>query len=220
MFLSRIAMDTNRRETLRALASPQIIHAVLEKFCPNDSNAGSMRKIWRIDRLKGRLYLLVLSPNEPDLSGIIEQFGSSGTAAEIKNYGGLLSRIQVGQAWQFRLCANPVHCVREGQESKRRGKIYAHVTIDQQKEWLRKRAAACGVSFLLGEAGSYVDGFDVVESGTIRFRRKDRSVTLGVATFEGKLQVTDADLFKKALVGGIGRAKAYGCGLMTVARLL
>lgn len=38
-------------------------------------------------------------------------------------------------------------------------------------------------------------------------------------TFEGVLTITEAELFRKALIDGIGRAKAYGCGLMTLARI-
>ena len=36
--------------------------------------------------------------------------------------------------------------------------------------------------------------------------------------FEGRLKVEDADVFKDALVNGIGREKAYGMGLLTIAR--
>ncbi len=35
-------------------------------------------------------------------------------------------------------------------------------------------------------------------------------------SYEGLLKVSDADLFKKLLVNGIGKEKAYGMGLMTV----
>ena len=35
--------------------------------------------------------------------------------------------------------------------------------------------------------------------------------------FEGVLTVTDADAFRNALVNGIGREKAYGMGLLTIA---
>lgn len=36
-------------------------------------------------------------------------------------------------------------------------------------------------------------------------------------TFTGFLQITDLDKFKQALVNGLGREKAYGMGLLTVA---
>ena len=43
-------------------------------------------------------------------------------------------------------------------------------------------------------------------------------VTLRKAIFEGVLRVTDAELFTRTLTEGIGRAKAYGNGLLTLRR--
>ena len=43
-------------------------------------------------------------------------------------------------------------------------------------------------------------------------------VTLTRASYEGVLEITDANTLRAALVNGMGHAKAYGCGLMTLAR--
>jgi CRISPR system Cascade subunit CasE len=43
-------------------------------------------------------------------------------------------------------------------------------------------------------------------------------LTFGDVLFEGRLAVTDADLFRRTLVQGIGSGKAYGFGLLSVAR--
>ena len=48
-------------------------------------------------------------------------------------------------------------------------------------------------------------------------REEKSRVKLLAVTYEGLLTVTDADAFRKALVNGIGREKAYGMGLLTVA---
>ena len=45
-----------------------------------------------------------------------------------------------------------------------------------------------------------------------------RSVTQRQVSMTGELQVTDPELLRAALVNGMGRGKAYGCGLMTLAR--
>lgn len=37
--------------------------------------------------------------------------------------------------------------------------------------------------------------------------------------FEGELEITDVETFTKALYSGIGRSKAFGCGLMLVKRI-
>ncbi|MGY2119152.1 type I-E CRISPR-associated protein Cas6/Cse3/CasE [Nocardia gipuzkoensis] len=46
-----------------------------------------------------------------------------------------------------------------------------------------------------------------------------KPVILHTATFEGRLEIVDVERFTAALVEGIGPAKAYGCGLMTLAAL-
>jgi CRISPR system Cascade subunit CasE len=50
------------------------------------------------------------------------------------------------------------------------------------------------------------------------FAKRDhkRPVTLVTATFDGHLEVTDPDRLRRTLTAGLGRAKAYGCGLMTL----
>ena len=44
-------------------------------------------------------------------------------------------------------------------------------------------------------------------------------VTINRTVYEGVLHVTDAEVLRRVLVTGIGRSKAYGCGLMTLARV-
>ena len=213
MFLSRIALDTKRRETMRALASPRLLHGAVEQSC----SGGKQRKLWRIDWLGETCYLLVLSEKKPDFANLEKQFGYRNPAQkwETRDYGPLLSRLQSGQVWRFRLRANPVRSsFREKEETTGRGKVFAHVTHDQQKQWLRSRAEACG--FALEE-----DAFDVVHTQWLKFSKYEngsQKVSLRTATFEGVLTIRSAERFKQALVSGIGRAKAYGCGLLTLAR--
>ncbi|MFD8417091.1 type I-E CRISPR-associated protein Cas6/Cse3/CasE [Streptomyces sp. NPDC059650] len=44
------------------------------------------------------------------------------------------------------------------------------------------------------------------------------TVTLDVVVYEGTLTVTDPPLLAQVLVAGIGSGKAYGCGMLTLAR--
>lgn len=212
MYLSRIALDANRRETMKALASPQLLHGAVEQ----SFDGRRQRNLWRTDWLGGKCYLLVLSTDKPDFSRIAEQFGHPQTERpwETKIYDQLLARLQAGQTWRFRLRANPVHSSSRDKDAESgRGKVFAHVTQTQQKQWLLARAEACG--FTLKE-----DAFDVVHTQWIKFHRGTDSsfeVTLRTATFEGVLTITDAERFRQTLMSGVGRAKAYGCGLMTIA---
>ena len=79
---------------------------------------------------------------------------------------------------------------------------------------------------LENEVGERVDGRNLLVSLVDRrvenfFRVKGedkRPVTLKLATFQGTLKVTDPRALRSALANGIGRAKGYGAGLLTLAR--
>lgn len=216
MYLSRIALNANLRKTMQAFASPRILHGAVEASFQDSVNEKRKRILWRIDRLKGVYYLLVLSEKQPDFSHIVEQFGHAGNAGqwETKNYSSLLERLKEDQVWQFRLRANPVrNSSMEKKQKTGRGKVFAHVTQIQQKQWLLNRAQTNG--FLLTE-----DSFDVIHSEWKKFTKPGDNkhvVSLRVVDFEGLLTITDGECFRKTLLTGIGRGKAYGCGLLTIA---
>jgi len=211
MYLSRIALDVNRRETMRAIAQPSILHGAVE----NCFHGERERKLWRLDNLNDELYLLMLSGDIPDLIKIQDQFGykSDNDGWEVKNYSNLFNRLETGQNWRFRLCANPVRSIIEG--DGKRGKIYPHISIKHQKNWLLKRAETHGFQL-------EYERFTITRSERIKFRKNvDNSIkiSLSIVDFEGVLKITDVLNFKQTLVNGIGRAKAYGCGLLTVMRV-
>ena len=95
-------------------------------------------------------------------------------------------------------------------------------------------AAACEQSVaaaeaLEGSAGQDDDPNDRASLLVVRrekpvFDRKDREtqksgkVTIGRVVYEGILRIEDVRAFRQTLVNGLGPSKAYGCGLMTLAR--
>ncbi|MDR2167618.1 MAG: type I-E CRISPR-associated protein Cas6/Cse3/CasE [Clostridiales bacterium] len=207
MFLSRIELNTNDLEAKRALTSPQVIHAALEACF--EENAATGRLLWRIDRLYGKIYLLLFSAMPPNLTEMSNRLSPSSTG-ETKDYSGFLAQIQAGQSFRFRLKANPVHSV-GSREYGVRGKIYGHVTIEQKRAWLVNKAKSCG--FETNES------LEITEAGQVGFKKKSHRVSFSMAVYEGFLTVTDRELFIKSLTQGIGRAKAYGFGLLTVAHI-
>ncbi len=46
---------------------------------------------------------------------------------------------------------------------------------------------------------------------------RTHQVKLTRVTFDGRLRVLDPAVFRRTLTSGLGKAKAYGCGLMTLA---
>lgn len=207
MYLSRVELDPTRRSTMTALAAPQKFHGAVESAFSGERR----RRLWRLDRLGEKLYLILLSEEMPDLSGVVEQFGT-GAVPESRNYDPLLARITPGSRWQFRLAANPTKSCKDAQKPATRGTVAAHCTTQYQKQWLLDRAAKHG--FALTE-----DSFTVTRVQWHHFAKcGTRPVSLLAVTYEGVLQVTDPEAFRNLLCQGMGRGKAYGLGLLTVMR--
>lgn len=205
MYLSRIEIDRYNRNTMKALNSPSIFHGAIESSFAGERK----RNLWRIDQLNEQLYVMILSETEPDFSSFCAQFSRSDSSWETKSYNGLLDRIKNGDKWRFRITANPTKSVPDRKDGNR-GKVYAHITKDHQKKWIMDRSEKNG--FLLTD-----DSYDVVQEKWFRFyKRESRTISLLAVTYEGILEVTDTELFRNALISGIGRGKAYGMGLITV----
>lgn len=215
MFLSRVEINQFRRETMRALESPQIMHAAVAAGFPPTKSAVSERILWRIDRVGSAMYILVQSGIRPDFTHVVEQFGwpASGQAWETIDMDPFLASIEKGQMWRFRLRANPVHAVK-GSDDDSRGKVFAHVTAEQQKLWLLSRVQNYGFSIL---SASGEDCVEIKQRDLLRFDRQNNKLTISTATFEGTLVIEDKEKFVNTIKTGIGRAKAYGCGLLTIA---
>lgn len=223
--LTRMYLNPQTRGGRKLLANRQALHAAVQAAFPPDAfTAQDHRILWRVDSDGPRHALYLLSAVPPDLTHVVEQGGWVGQGWDTTDYDRLLSGLQRGQRWGFRLTANPVHSVsRPGQ----RGKVLPHVTVRQQTRWLVERSCDFGFTVITtGETPDGVPDVVVTQRQDHRFTRTGESeprargrVTLRVAQFDGSLQVEDASRFRHALVAGMGRAKAYGCGLMTLRRL-
>jgi CRISPR system Cascade subunit CasE len=199
MFLTRVPLDTNRRETLKALNNLNMFHGALASIFQQ----GEGRILWRIDKLYDRYFLYILSPQEPDCSHLIRQFGNKNMYAETKNYEILLDKIDTGSLWRFKLVANPTY--------KKDGKVYPHKTVKYQEEWLEKKSHFHGFSILPDTLKVSGERYCTFKKGST-----NHLVSFLAVTYDGILKVENADLFKKTLVDGIGREKTYGCGLLTI----
>jgi CRISPR system Cascade subunit CasE len=93
MFLSRLKLNTNLRRTQLAMASPNKFHGAIESAFEEKQE----RNLWRIDKLKGQYYLMILSKVKPNFDGLIEQFGYKGEVEEVKSYDYLLNRDITGK---------------------------------------------------------------------------------------------------------------------------
>ena len=238
MYLTRFRINTDRSGARRLLSSPQALHAAVMSSFPRllPTDTDRPRVLWRIDRnARAEMLLHIVSPDAPELAHIVEQAGWPHVADRTSPgwqtlpYVPFLSRLALGDTWAFRLTANPVHNVRRlsGEATKRT----AHVTPRHQLRWLLHRQKPCGFRVLNSTAPDphrIEEKYEVVvhnrrdlSFGKPRLRRDTtaKPVTLVTATFDGQLTVTDPDALRHTLTRGLGKAKAYGCGLMTLSPL-
>lgn len=86
----------------------------------------------------------------------------------------------------------------------------AELVRDSCSRWLADCAPRHG--FAVEPHGLRVDAY-------AQHRAKDGAMRFSSVDFAGELMVTDAAAFREALANGVGRAKAFGCGLLLVRRL-
>lgn len=241
MFITRFPINRTRRATSRLLSSPYRLHAAVAGSFPGDAksfDSADARVLWRVDmEQSGAAWLYIVSPARPSLVGIDEQIGSPDGPPrwETRDYEPLLDKIAAGQLWAFRLVANPTRDVARdlagSTTSSIIGKRVSHLTVAQQAAWLiGSPTSGADNGSTTSSSRAVRHGFTVVDDGTGQprlivadrhewhCRRADgKIITLVTARYDGVLRVLDADLFRRTLTCGIGHAKAFGCGLLTVA---
>ena len=88
---------------------------------------------------------------------------------------------------------------------------YSQAELEQRagEIWLEKKAEKNGFKLL-----------SVTAEGYQQHHFKKRGIKISTLDFNGVLEVTEPELFiQKALYKGIGPAKAFGCGLLSLARI-
>ncbi|MDR1447362.1 MAG: type I-E CRISPR-associated protein Cas6/Cse3/CasE [Candidatus Ancillula sp.] len=232
MYISRFELNKKLRETHRLLQSAERIHAAVLGCFPSNTQ----QILWRIDDIDSSKFLIVVSPIRPDFKHMQEKYGwnNGQSAGRTVNYMPFLSKLKTGDKFRFKLDANPVfkfsgkNVSESVKHPRKKGKVYGMQSIEEHNNWLISKASKNG--FLVekravsntGEVEDRVT-FIVRKKGKLRFYKsnneKRQLVTIAIATYEGILEITDVDMFRKALTTGIGRAKAYGQGMLTIAKI-
>jgi CRISPR system Cascade subunit CasE len=223
-YLSRIFLNTARRSTRDLLASPQRVHGAVYAGLVD---VAADRPLWRLDADPGkRAALYVVTRARPDWTHVVEQAGwpdAKGDQVVVRSYDPLLTAIAEGNEFAFRLTANPVYSIRDykrfpQKEGKRdRGHVVNHVTVEQQLKWLVDRASQYGFEIPVTSEKA-AQQVQLIGREKLSFRKGSGGpVVISTASYQGRLIVTDAERIREKLLSGIGKAKAYGCGLLTLA---
>ncbi|HNZ01978.1 MAG TPA: type I-E CRISPR-associated protein Cas6/Cse3/CasE [Anaerolineaceae bacterium] len=118
-----------------------------------------------------------------------------------------------GQIFVFRLRANPTYKKTAAEPDARQGKRLGILREGDQEAWLERKLQDAGCELLqvrVSERGQ-VTGWRVAEGQRSR-------MVFQVALFDGYLRVNDPEKLLSAVKNGIGSAKGFGFGLLSLAR--
>lgn len=103
---------------------------------------------------------------------------------------------------------------REGMSRGFVGEKLTEFITTQAKQWLVNRGERLGFS---------ISQNDIILEGYTRHRFFDnkmkRAINIGVLDYCGTIQVTDEKIMLNTLFNGIGKSKAFGCGLLLIKRI-
>jgi CRISPR system Cascade subunit CasE len=231
MYLTRAFLDPKSRAVRNDVRSAESLHKTVMRAFP-DASGPSPRTahavLFRLDERQGdKLVLLVQSRTKPVTerwpAGYVLDAGANLDLAfsevrdnpAIRDVSTERAALRVDRRLAFRLRANTTRKIdtKSGPDGIRRHGRRVPVRGDEERvKWLTRHADAAGFAF----EPTRLRITEVGGSGG----QRGASVTVAGTLFEGVLVVRDLDRFVCALDSGIGPAKAYGFGLLSIARIL
>ncbi len=221
IYLSQLTLNPMSRMVQRELNSPYQLHRTLmQGFTASRDRA---KVLHRVDVGRhGELLLLVQSVERPNWQPLLTAGQNGYLLKPPLKPKEVDINLPHGSRYQFRVVANPTVKKRRWNEElgkrhngKRNSNRVPLVREDKQHEWL------CGQ----GEKGGFRPISVTITQPTHQIDYKKRRDVEGkhrikvfTVQYDGVLQITDAEKFNRAWREGIGPAKAFGCGLLSLAR--
>jgi CRISPR system Cascade subunit CasE len=189
LYLSRFFFEKSP-EGIRLLESPHVLHAVVRGM------GGGERYLYRVETVRGVPALLVQTLLHPDLTGVPE---GALRLVGVKRLDP--SSLREGARYRFLLQANLVE--------QKKGRATRFLSLDeavQRAKWAIRGAEVA-----------------VIEAHRLRplkvQRPGEKPFSLDVVELRGVLTVRDREALFDVLGRGIGRARGYGLGLLSLAPL-
>ncbi len=211
-YLSRLLLNPVGRGVVRELQHPYEMHRTLMRsFAPRSrEEIGSV--LFRADLPKDTtpIKLYVQSDHEPDWTFLADwenylvNCDSATTNPAVKPF---KPEFSTGMHYRFRLRANPT--------VKKNGKRIGLVGQKAQVTWMLRKAEQHG--FTLSSESLLARNEGYLRTGTLQKNEAQHMMTHLAVTYDGVLRVVDPLKFHDAWRNGIGPAKAFGFGLLSLA---
>lgn len=207
LYLTKLAMRTDNPASLRAMGDLHTLHRLVLQGFPDAEAGGPGRVLFRLETPRSpreQPSLLIQSEKEPDETAWERIACVEGPRSWEPEF-------TLHQRLRFRLRATPTKAKTFGPEAERPGhRRIGLYTEEEQRQWLTRKA---------GENGFSAADVRLREIGWQSGRKPGGAViTHHAVEFDGILQVLDIGAFVMAIKGGIGPAKGFGFGLLSLAR--
>ncbi len=166
--------------------------------------------LFRLDySAQNRLHqVLILSRVQPDFSVLPADYQLGIERPKL-----FAPKLSPGQLVAFKLLANPTR--REKRDDRKNKPRRPILDTQAQGDWLRRKLEQAGVEVI--EFRSQVQATVVARKRGAKMTREEAQTFVPVM-FEGLVRVVRPSEFKQAIAQGIGSAKGYGFGLLSLAR--
>ncbi|MFK0172604.1 type I-E CRISPR-associated protein Cas6/Cse3/CasE [Streptomyces sp. NPDC090306] len=173
--------------------------------------------LFRVEDTPRGSFLLVQSNQPPDPGRLPAQYGTLTT----RPLDALLDALEAGRTLHYRCTASPVR--KPGATTRAHYNLPAVVPLNgpAAEEWWHRQANAVGLKPLTLQSHPVDAARDRQHPTSTGNPGRDPKNTNRVhhhrVRFDGTATVIDPDQLRAAIRQGIGRGKAYGCGLLSIA---
>jgi CRISPR system Cascade subunit CasE len=209
MYLTRFLLDPRDRLVRKVVSNRYELHRALLSAFPDlpREEIGLLYRLERSSQDEMRpLELLAQTQVNPHWSGLLTARLPT-QSVEVKAF--QLEPV-VGEMFYFRLEGNPTIRRNEGDYAGKRVELRS---MEEQSQWMERKASQHGFQLLSLESTD----LGKVLSTKLEETQK-HIITHQSVLYQGSLEVTDPGLFVKAIKGGIGGAKGFGFGLLSLAK--
>ncbi|MFE6867733.1 type I-E CRISPR-associated protein Cas6/Cse3/CasE [Kitasatospora sp. NPDC057692] len=210
LWLTRIIPDQRSREARRDGTNAVDLHHRLMALFPDHVTTTAARQdlgvLFRTETAADGHQILLQSSVRPDLTRLPPGYGHGTT----KSLAPLLTAMRTGLAVRYRIAANPIR--KPGRTTRELYNLSAVVPLRgaAADDWWTRQADTAGLQLTALRS----EPLDAAR-GT---RRSDQNrIKHDRVLFEGTARITDPDLLRTRVTAGIGKGKAYGCGLLSLA---
>jgi CRISPR system Cascade subunit CasE len=200
-WLTKLSGDTRHQKVRRDIHDVHEAHRSVMALFPHVDEATARNELgvlYRVESQGAKSVILVQSEVEP--TGTPDGYVLEGSY----ELDAKLASLHPGTKVRYCILANATKSI---PVPKARGKVKALLGADAV-EWWKRRSAQAGLVLLSEPTWT---------THPLTGKRQNGKIHVVATRFEGIAEITDVQQLTEVLTTGLGRAKAYGCGMLSIA---